>query len=230
MKMIRTPATVVGPANHNSAALQTKSASPLIAEAIPAIEAHGATDAHAEAAGEHAAAKGEHTFADPRQAEIAHAAHAAHFPAIYISSIMVVLGISLAGVVFVFKIIDPDKTAEAIRPLYLFSLNKWYWDEIYEATFIKGSMLIAKMLAWFDTNIIDGIVNGVAVVVKNIAFANNSFDKYVVDGLVNFTAFSVNTTGAVLRKLQTGKVQTYVVMLLAVLFGYFVFYFTRLIY
>ena len=91
-------------------------------------------------------------------------------------------------------------------------------------------MLISKMLSWFDTNIIDGIVNGVALIVKKVAFANNSFDKYVVDGLVNFTAFSVNTTGAVLRKLQTGKVQTYVVMLLAVVFGYFVFYFTRLIY
>ena len=234
MKMIRTPATVVGPANHNSAANLSQSKSPLIAEALPASEAnakvHSGTDAHGEAAGEHAFSKGEHTFADPRQAELAHASHAAHFPAIYISSIMVVLGISLACIVFVFKIIDPDKTAEAIRPLYLFSLNKWYWDEIYDATFIKGSVLLSKMLSWFDTNIIDGIVNGVALVVKNLAFANNSFDKYVVDGLVNFTAFSVNTTGAVLRKLQTGKVQTYVALLLAVVLGYFVFYFTRLIY
>ena len=181
--------------------------------------------------GQHSALNTQHSaLTNERQAELAHGSHAAHFPAIYISSIMVILGISLAGVVFVFKIIDPDKTAEAIRPLYLFSLNKWYWDEIYDATFIKGSMLLSKMLAWFDTNIIDGFVNGVALIVKNLAFANNSFDKYVVDGLVNFTAFSVNTTGVVLRKLQTGKVQTYVVMLLAVVFGYFVFYFTRLIY
>ncbi len=201
MKMIKTPETVVAKYK------------------VESIE-------HSALSTQHSA----HSPADPRQAEIAHEAHLAHFPAIYISSIMVVLGISLAGIVFVFKIIDPDKTAEAIRPLYLFSLNKWYWDEIYEATFIRGSVLLSKILSWFDTNIIDGIVNGVALVVKNVAFANNSFDKYVVDGLVNFTAFSVNTTGAVLRKLQTGKVQTYIVMLLAVVFGYFVFYFTRLIY
>jgi len=230
MKMIKTPATVVGPANHNCATTLVKAASPLMAEALPAVAAHGATDSPAVAGGEHATAKGEHAFADPRQAEIAHAAHAAHFQAIYISSIMVLVGISLAGVVFVFKIIDPDKTAQAIRPLYLFSLNKWYWDEIYEATFIKGSVVLSKMLSWFDTNVIDGMVNGVAFLVRKLAFANNSFDKYVVDGFVNFTAFSVNTTGAVLRKLQTGKVQTYVVMLLLVVFGYFVFYFTRLLY
>ncbi|MEI6692685.1 MAG: NADH-quinone oxidoreductase subunit L [Chlorobium sp.] len=231
MKMIKTPATVVGPANHNCAVQPVKSAAPLMSEVLPSVAAHGATDSPAEADSEHGTPKAsEHTFADARQAEIAHAAHAAHFPAIYISSIMVVLGISLALVAYVFKIIDPDKTAETIRPLYLFSLNKWYWDEIYEATFIKGSVVLSKMLSWFDTNVIDGIVNGVAFIVKKVAFANNSFDKYVVDGLVNFTAFSVNTTGAVLRKFQTGKVQTYVVMLLVVVFGYFVFYFTRLIY
>ena len=208
MKMIKTPETVVAKYK------------------VESIEHSALSTQHSALQTEHSA----HSPADPRQAEIAHEAHLAHFPAIYISSIMVVLGISLAGIVFVFKIIDPDKTAEAIRPLYLFSLNKWYWDEIYEATFIRGSVLLSKILSWFDTNIIDGIVNGVALVVKNVAFANNSFDKYVVDGLVNFTAFSVNTTGAVLRKLQTGKVQTYIVMLLAVVFGYFVFYFTRLIY
>jgi NADH-quinone oxidoreductase subunit L len=215
MKMIKTPATVVG-------SYQSR--------VVPANALHSALKTeHSALSTQHSELK-ELSPVNERQEELAHSAHAAHFPAIYISSIMVVLGITLAGVVFVFKIIDPDKTAETIRPLYLFSLNKWYWDEIYEATFIKGSVLISKMLSWFDTNIIDGIVNGVAVVVKNIAYANNSFDKYVVDGLVNFTAFSVNTTGAVLRKFQTGKVQTYVVMLLAVLFGYFVFYFTRLIY
>ena len=223
MKMIQTPATVVG--SYQTATEPQKSA---VGSQQSATE------------GQHSALSTQHSalsestqhsaLTNERQAELAHGSHAAHFPAIYISSIMVILGISLAGVVFVFKIIDPDKTAEAIRPLYLFSLNKWYWDEIYDATFIKGSLLLSKMLAWFDTNIIDGFVNGVALIVKNFAFANNSFDKYVVDGLVNFTAFSVNTTGAVLRKLQTGKVQTYVVMLLAVVFGYFVFYFTRLIY
>ena len=199
----------------------------------PPVEAPAAeAGAHGEAqkGGHGEAQKGAHTYADARQAEIVHAGHAAHYTAIYISSIMVLLGISLAFVVYVFNIIDPDKTAIAIRPLYLFSLNKWYWDEIYEATFIKGSMLIANILSWFDTHIVDGIVNGVATLVRKFAFLNDGFDRNIVDGMVNFTAFTVNTTGAMLRKLQTGKVQTYVVMLLLAVFGYFVFYLTRLIY
>ena len=225
MKMIPTPATVVGEANHQIGDLRASQAAPALAAVVPALEAPAA------AAGEHGAAeKGAHTYSDMRQAEIVHAGHGAHYTAIYISSIMVLLGITLAFVVYVFNIIDPAKTAIAIRPLYLFSLNKWYWDEIYDATFIKGSMLLANILSWFDTHIVDGMVNGVATLVRKFAFLNDGFDRNVVDGMVNFTAFTVNTTGAMLRKLQTGKVQTYIVMLLLAVFGYFVFYLTRLIY
>jgi NADH-quinone oxidoreductase subunit L len=223
MKMIPTPSTVVGEANPQIGALPRGTSAPHLAGVLPTAEAVPAVAGHGEE-------KSGHVYTDPRQAEIVHAGHAAHYTAIYISSIMVVLGIGMAFVVYVFRIIDPEKTAQSIRPLYLFSLNKWYWDEIYEATFIKGSIVISKILSWFDTNVIDGIVNGVAVLVRKFAFVNDSFDKHVVDGMVNFTAFTVNTTGAVLRKLQTGKVQTYVVMLLLAVFGYFVFYFTRLIY
>jgi len=231
MKMIPTPATVVGEANPQKGALLSGSVAPHLAGAVRTTEVEAPVVAeHAAPAAGHGEAKGGHVYSDPRQAEIVHAGHAAHYTAIYISSIMVVLGICMAFVVYVFKIIDPEKTARAIRPLYLFSLNKWYWDEIYEATFIKGSMVLARMLSWFDTNVVDGIVNGVATLVRKFAFVNDGFDRHVVDGMVNFTAFTVNTTGAVLKKLQTGKVQTYVVMLMLVLFGYFVFYFTRLIY
>ena len=243
MKMVQTPETVVGskeaPAKHEPSAA-APAAGHLLAEAVPAA-AHGsetdaqpegvASEAHAETAGGAAhAEKGGHEFSDQRQAHIAHAAHAAHWPAIIISSVMVVLGISLAFVVYVFRIIDPDITAVAIRPLYLYSFNKWYWDEIYDATFIKGSVAISKILSWFDANVVDGIVNGVGAMTRRVGFATGGFDKYVVDGAVNFTAFLVNTTGAVLRKLQTGKVQTYVVLLMLAVIGYFVYYFAQLVY
>jgi len=227
MKMIPTPA-VVGESNPQKGALLSGSVAPPLAGALRTTEVDALQPVAAPVAAAHGEAKGGHLYTDPRQAEIVHAGHAAHYTAIYISSIMVVLGICMAFVVYVFKIIDPEKTANSIRPLYLFSLNKWYWDEIYEATFIKGSMVLARMLSWFDTNVVDGIVNGVALLVKKFAFVNDGFDRHVVDGMVNFTAFTVNTTGAVLRKLQTGKVQTYVVMLMLLLLGYFVF--ARLIY
>jgi len=229
MKMIPTPATVVGSSNPQQGFVHAA-----VMQA-PHVEsaAHTVSDLKHEGtnpAAQHNSGHGDHVYSDPRQAAIVHAGHGAHYTAIYISSVMVIFGIGLAFIFYVFGVIDPAKTALAIRPLYLFSFNKWYWDEIYQATFIRGSVLIAKMLSWFDTHVVDGIVNGVATLVRKFAFLNNSFDKHVVDGLVNFTAFTVNTTGAVLRKLQTGKVQTYIVMLILVVFGYFVFYFSRIVY
>ena len=232
MHLVPTPATVVKSSStaHESAALLT--GGKLLAEAGNDSE-HPAAAIHAEAAvaGAHgeAAAEGHGpVFADARQAEIAHKTHENHFTAIYLSSAMIVIGIGLALIFYTFGVIDPDKTAQAIRPLYLYSFNKWYWDEIYDATIIKGSILLSKALAWFDSNIIDGFVNGVATVFRKVAFANGSFDKYVVDGFVNFMAFFVQTSGGVMRKIQTGKVQTYLVMVLLAVLAYFAYYLVQL--
>jgi NADH-quinone oxidoreductase subunit L len=224
MHLVPTPATVISSAAvaHPSESVVHAVAGRLYAEA-PNDSEHAAAAAAAPAGEEHGP-----VYTDARQAEIAHLTHKNHFTAIYLSSAMVATGILLALVFYVFGVIDPDKTAQAIRPLYLYSFNKWYWDEIYDATVIKGSMLISKMLAWFDANIIDGIVNGIATIFRKVAFANGSFDKYVVDGLVNFTAFFVQTSGAVLRKTQTGKVQTYLVMVTVAVLGYFAFYLVQL--
>lgn len=141
---------------------------------------------------------------------------------------MLTLGIGLALVVYAFRLIDPEKTAQSIRPLYLYSFNKWYWDEIYDATVIRGSMMLSKSLAWIDAHIVDGIVNGVATATRKFAFANGGFDKYVVDGMVNLTAFLVQTSGAFLKKIQTGKVQTYLLMVMIAVLGYFVWYLAQL--
>ena len=229
MHLVPTPQTVVKSAEAPKEAALGVTGGRLLAEAStdavkPAAEHAQAAEGHA------AAAEGEHgpVFTDPRQAELAHAMHANHFTAIYLSSGMLVLGIGFALVVYAFGVIDPEKTAQAIRPLYLYSFNKWYWDEIYDATVIKGSMLISRMLAWFDSKIVDGIVNGVATLFRKFAFLNGNIDKYVVDGAVNFTALFVQTSGAVMRKIQTGKVQTYLVMVTAAVLGYFAFYLVQL--
>jgi NADH-quinone oxidoreductase subunit L len=58
----------------------------------------------------------------------------------------------------------PKKLAETQRPLYLFLLNKWYFDEIYDAIFVKPAMALGRFL-WKrgDTQTIDGTINGVAM-------------------------------------------------------------------
>jgi NADH-quinone oxidoreductase subunit L len=58
----------------------------------------------------------------------------------------------------------PKALAENQRPLYLFLLNKWYVDEIYDFLFVKPARKLGHFL-WRggDGQVIDGFLNGVAM-------------------------------------------------------------------
>ena len=49
------------------------------------------------------------------------------------------------------------------RGIYLFLLNKWYFDELYDALFVQPAIRLARML-WQtgDATLIDGVPNGLA--------------------------------------------------------------------
>lgn len=139
------------------------------------------------------------------------AMHRAHYPALFLSLLMAGLGILLAFLMYQWKKISADKLAEKYKPLYNFSLNKWYIDELYDATVIKGTMVFCRILSLFDNTVVDGIVNGSAKVTVAFSKINGWIDNYIVDGLVNFFAFFSGFAGLTLRRVQTGKVQTYIV-------------------
>lgn len=140
--------------------------------------------------------------------------HWAHYKAMFASLFVAGLGILIAFAFYYWKKFDADKLAEKIKLLYNFSLNKWYLDEVYDATAVNGTLGTGKGLSWFDQNIVDGAVNGSAWLTRFTSKLSGMFDTYVVDGLVNFTAFLSGFIGLSLKKLQTGKVQTYVVLAL----------------
>ncbi|ETX14536.1 NADH:ubiquinone oxidoreductase subunit L [Roseivivax halodurans JCM 10272] len=58
----------------------------------------------------------------------------------------------------------PRRLAESQRPLYLFLLNKWYFDEIYDFLFVRPIRHLGRTL-WKrgDTGVIDGGINGFAM-------------------------------------------------------------------
>ncbi|KAA0914757.1 NADH-quinone oxidoreductase subunit L [Aquicoccus porphyridii] len=66
-----------------------------------------------------------------------------------------------------FYVLDPKmprRVAEANRPLYLFLLNKWYFDEIYDFVLVRPTKAVGRFL-WKrgDGGAIDGTINGVAM-------------------------------------------------------------------
>lgn len=154
-------------------------------------------------------AEGEHIVHSEMYTE---AMHHAHYPAMFLSLFLGGLGILLAFVIYQWKKIDADMLATKFSLLYKLSYNKWYLDEIYDAVFVNPTLTLSRALHWFDSNVVDGIVNGSATVTRFFSRASGLFDTYVVDGLVNFTAFFSGFIGLAFRKLQTGKVQTYIVL------------------
>lgn len=142
------------------------------------------------------------------------AMHSAHYPAMILSLLLALSGIFTAFVFYQWKKVNVEKLINAIKPLYTFSLNKWYFDELYDKTFIAGTIGFSKVIAWFDMKVVDGIVNGAASLTKMFSFFVGNFDRIVVDGIVNLTAYISGFIGLILRRVQTGKVQTYLVLVI----------------
>ena len=140
------------------------------------------------------------------------AMHHAHYPAMFLSLFVAGLGILFAFLFYQWKKLDADKLANSLKPLYQFSLNKWYFDELYNGVIVKGLLIFSNLLAWFDAKVVDGVVNGTATVTRWVSIGSKYFDTFVVDGLVNFTALLSGLIGIFIRKAQTGKVQTYIVI------------------
>jgi len=143
----------------------------------------------------------------------AHIAHTAHAYAMYSSVAVGTLGIFLAFVVYSFGWINPDRVMNALKPLHTFLQNKWYFDELYEATVINGSKALSRGLGWFDLHVVDGLVNLTAQLGVFVSFLVGKFDDYVVDGAVNGLASATTGSGSLLRRLQTGKLYHYVFVL-----------------
>jgi NADH-quinone oxidoreductase subunit L len=95
------------------------------------------------------------------------ALHAAHEAPTWVKVspfIAMVLGFLLAFQFYIRRPDLPGKLAASQRPLYLFLLNKWYFDEIYDFVFVRPAKWLGRFL-WQkgDGAVIDGTINGIAM-------------------------------------------------------------------
>ncbi len=152
------------------------------------------------------------------------ALHHYHSTAMYLSLTIAGLGILLAFATYYWEKISADAIAKALAPVHSFLVNKWYFDELYQATAVAGTVGLSRVLGWFDNRVIDGAVNGVGSITKLTSFASGKFDNVVVDGVVNFLAYLAGFFGLMFRKIQTGRVQTYIAfVLLGVMLLFFMY-------
>ena len=73
-------------------------------------------------------------------------------------------GLALAWIMYIRNPSAPARLAQTQKPLYRFLLNKWYFDELYDAVFVRTARWLGRAL-WHggDGRTIDGAINGVAM-------------------------------------------------------------------
>ena len=143
-----------------------------------------------------------------------HAAHDAHYTAMYLSLAVAFFGIALSALFYLFKKLNPETFRKIfnIFKLYDLSKNKFYVDEIYSNILYKPFMFwsyLCSKIDWdyYDQTFIDSI--GKITLFsseKSVKVDYNWLDQKVVDGfgkLANYSSLKM-------KKLQGGVVQAYI--------------------
>jgi NADH-quinone oxidoreductase subunit L len=75
-----------------------------------------------------------------------------------------ILGLVMAMWFYIWNPALPARIAAHQKPLYEFLLNKWYFDEIYDALLNQPAKALGRVLwKWGDGKAIDGMINGIAM-------------------------------------------------------------------
>ncbi|OGF51051.1 MAG: hypothetical protein A2231_04265 [Candidatus Firestonebacteria bacterium RIFOXYA2_FULL_40_8] len=129
-----------------------------------------------------------------------------------------VLGITLAFFMYYLKKVSPEYLALKLAPVHKLLSNRYYIDELYEIIFIKPAKGLGNFLFKFDQKVVDGAVNGSGFMTVLMSKLQNLFDKVIVDGAVNGAGWIANKGGELLKQLQTGLVQNYILIAVSGLF------------
>jgi NADH-quinone oxidoreductase subunit L len=130
------------------------------------------------------------------------------------------LGVFVAYQVYYRKVVSPEVFSSAGGGVpYDLVYNKYYVDEIYQATFVRLTLFFSWLGSNFDRYVIDFIVDGMAKVTALVSWLNGLFDDWVIDGLVNALANITFAIGNRLRQVQTGNVNVYLYVIVAAVAG-----------
>jgi NADH-quinone oxidoreductase subunit L len=188
----------------------------------PSFVASASVPGHAATATETAEAAAEHAGA------AAHMSTTGELGLMLLSVVIAAFGIWLAFRMFVRRPEIAESLAERWSGAHRVLSNKYYVDELYGATVVRGTLGSARGLWGFDRLVVDGAVNGSGLLTQFSAWVSHMIDKYVVDGLVNLIGWVAGEGSYLLRRVQTGLIQNYA---LVMVFGVFalltLYFFTR---
>ena len=122
-------------------------------------------------------------------------------------------GALIAFVLYGTNAVNLDEMKKNLAGVHGFLVNKWHFDELYDALFMRPAHKVAAFCAWVDKNLFDTILHALAKFTVLIAKWDRLFDEKVVDGFVNLLASATQSVGQSFRSIQTGRLRQYVMFI-----------------
>ncbi|TAK04525.1 MAG: Na(+)/H(+) antiporter subunit D [Candidatus Manganitrophaceae bacterium] len=90
--------------------------------------------------------------------------------------------------------------------------------EAYQNVVIQPMKRFVALCRRFDVGVIDGAVNGIGRGVFGGSWYSNLFENYVVYGFINITGYANHVAARLFRRLQTGSVHNYAMIVIVGIF------------
>jgi len=148
--------------------------------------------------------------------------HEVHFTASMIAFAMALAGFILATAFYGVRSLDPEDARRTFPRLYSLFRHKWWFDELYQFLFVRPVLRISGWVAACDKNVIDWAADHLALAVTACARLDNWIDRIFVDRLIDLMAGGIYAAGLWLRRIQTGNLRQYIMLLALGLIALFV--------
>ena len=151
-----------------------------------------------------------------------HQVHAVHGQAGLLALLAAFAGSIMAYVMYGARAIRAEDIRRQFSGVYDFLVDKWRFDVLYDAMFVRPVHVVSAWCAAFDKHVLDAILHACAKITLVTSLWDRKFDEGMVDGLVNLVGNVTRSVGMSLRVVQTGRLRQYVMLIavgVVVLFG-----------
>ncbi|MDE2637819.1 MAG: proton-conducting transporter membrane subunit [Chloroflexota bacterium] len=135
------------------------------------------------------------------------------------SFIVALLGLWLGYLVYWRKPLkagQADPMENFLGPLHPILQNRYYLDDVYIAVFVKPSQWLAQqVIAFLDRGIIDAVLHVIARVFTWLGDLIKVLNLWLIDGVGDGIPIAIFNFGGWLRRMQSGRVQQYLLLVLA---------------
>jgi NADH-quinone oxidoreductase subunit L len=115
------------------------------------------------------------------------------------------IGFGIAVAVYGLRKVDPGVIRAKVGALYGFLREKWYFDELYDAIFVRPAVALGFATARFDKR---------AVPAEQAEVADRSVNVSSLDGVLNAVGLGMLSLGRRVRQAQSGLIRRYVTVLM----------------